>query len=93
VGEQEVEGSATALVEDGREEIAERLAADEEDQRLVLVGRPVDGPEQEERREAGRDRSDAQLVRPLGDPAHRSRSGAFGRQSLGARVGERRVRC
>jgi len=45
VGEQEVEGSATALLEYGREEIAERLAADEEDQRLVLVGRPVDGPE------------------------------------------------
>ena len=55
-GEQEVERRAAALLEHDLEQVAERVAADEERQRLVLVRRPGEELVEEEAGRCGRRR-------------------------------------
>ena len=55
-GEDEVQRCAAALVEDGAEHAVERVAADEQRERLVLVGRPGGEAKREERRDGRRAR-------------------------------------
>ena len=59
VDEQEVERRAAPLLEHDVEELADRLVADEERERLVLVRRPGVQLGEEKRGHAGRRRPDA----------------------------------
>jgi len=72
--EQEVERRAAALLEHDLEDLAERVAADEERQCLVLVRRPSEQLVEEETRRSGRQRGDSE-PEPMGsDPRANSRS-------------------
>ena len=60
VDEEEMQGRAATLAEHRAEERAERLAADEQRERLVLVGWPRVQPRAEERGDPGRGRGGAE---------------------------------
>ena len=62
-----MERRATALGMHGVEEPAERVAADEERERFVLVGRPVGHARQEERPERDGARRDSKRKPALGE--------------------------
>jgi hypothetical protein len=62
--EEKVERRTAPLGLHGREEVAERLAADEERERLVLVRRPGRQPREQEHGDGGRAPGDAEPERP-----------------------------
>jgi hypothetical protein len=77
--EEEMEGCASSLGDDGPEQVPERLAADEEDERLVLVWRPHLNARQEKRGEPDGQGSDSERVPVLAnelDDALRAQSSA-----------------
>ncbi len=65
--DEEMERRAAALGMHGVEEPAERVAADEERERFVLVGRPVARARQEERPEPDGARRDSERKPALGE--------------------------
>ena len=77
-GEQEVERRAAALAEHDVEQVAERLAADEQRQRLVLVRRPAGELDEQEDARADRDRGDARGVQAPVEVSRSSRGRACG---------------
>ena len=81
--EDEVERRAAALVEDGAEHPVERVAADEQRQRLVLVRRPRREAKREERRDSSRARDDDGRECPVGERAARSGRNPIVRDRLG----------
>jgi hypothetical protein len=92
MGEQEMKGCTAALADHGLEDIAERLPADEEDERLVLVWGPgVQGPEEEDP-QSERDRRDSEPVAVPG-PGSRTREHAGRWHSLDASAGGGRAPC
>ena len=71
VREQEVERGAAAVAEHRVEDVSERPAADEEDERLVLVRRPDGQAEEQEQPGGRRDRPHGEsdsVTRPRRDP-------------------------
>ena len=76
-GEDEVQRRAAALVEDGAEHPVERVAADEQRERLVLVGRPRGEAKREERRDGGGAHRYGRREHPLGERAARRRQNPF----------------
>ncbi len=72
-GDQEVQRRAAALLEHDLEHLVERMAADEERQRLVLVRRPGEQLVEEEDGGCGRDRRDPEREPTRGQPRPRDR--------------------
>ena len=81
--EDEVQRRAAALVEDRAEHPVERVPADEQRKRLVLVGRPRGEAKREERRDGGGAHGDDGRERPVGERAARSDRRPFVRDRLG----------
>ena len=77
--EQEVERCAAAFLEHDLEELVERMAADEECERLVLVRRPRHQLVEQEAGRRGRDRGDAE-PEPVGARSSRARPPLRGRE-------------
>ena len=80
-GEQEVERRAAAFLEHDLEELVERMAADEERERLVLVRRPRHQLVEQEAGRRSRDRGDAE-PEPVGGDPRRARPRPRGRGSV-----------
>ena len=76
-GKDEVQRRAATLVEDGTEHAVERVAADEQRERLVLVGRPGGEAKGEERRDGRGAHRDGRSEHPLGEHAARRRQNPF----------------
>ena len=77
----------------GRALLAERLAADEERERLVLVRRPAGRADEEECAEAGCDRPDTQAVGLRAHPFEHASRRAFRWHSVRASARDRRAPC
>ncbi len=81
--EEEVERSAAPLVEDGTQHAVERVPADEQRQRLVLVWRPGGQAQCEKHRDGRRARGDDGREDPLGKRLAWSCRRPFVRDCLG----------
>ena len=76
-GEDEVQRCAAALVENGTEHPVERVPADEQRERLVLVGRPGGEAKREKRRDGRGAHRYGRGEHPLGERAARRRQNPF----------------
>jgi hypothetical protein len=86
-----VERRAAPLAEHGPEHVAERVVADEEDERLVLVRRKGMQPQEQEGAQADSDRGHSEGV-PVGRERPPGSAGG-GWHSLVASAGRLRARC